>query len=146
MVKRWTALVFAGLLLVWLSVPVLAQDTEKKDDSTGMAQDKGDMSKGDMSKGEMGEKKGKQDRWEGVVSRSNKDKSTFTVRQRSSNAEKTVKYDSSTKFVEAEHHAKPKEIDADQIKDGDRIIALGKWEKGGAVLDASMISKRLTQH
>ena len=141
MVKRWTALLFAALLLVWFSVPLVAQDADKKDDSKGMAQDKGDMGKSDM-----GEKKGKEDRWEGVVSRSNKEKSTLTVRQRSTNAEKTVKYDSSTKFTAAEHHGKPKAIDADDIKDGDRVIAMGKWEKGGAVLDATHISKRLTQH
>lgn len=129
MVKRLTALVFALLLVVWLGIPTLAQEGTKKEEAKETpAQEK------------------KQDRWEGMVVRSNKDKSTLTVRQRSTNAEKTVKYDSSTKFSEAEHHGKPKAIDADQIKDGDRIIALGKWEEGGAVLDASSISKRLTQH
>lgn len=129
MVKRLTALVFALLLVIWLGIPTLAQEGTKKEEAKEMpAQEK------------------KQDRWEGMVIRSNKDKSTLTVRQRSTNAEKTVKYDSSTKFSEAEHHGKPKAIDADQIKDGDRIIALGKWEEGGAVLDASSISKRLTQH
>lgn len=131
MVKRLTALSFAVVLVIWLAMPTFAQEGSKKEEAKETpAQEKAE----------------KQDRWEGVISRSNKDKSTFTVRQRSTGAEKTVKYDSSTKFSEAEHHGKAKAIDADQIKDGDRIIALGKWEKGGAVLDATSISKRLTQH
>ena len=134
MVKRLTALSFAVVLVIWLGIPTLAQEGSKKEEAKETpAQEKAEKKKGE-------------DRWEGVISRSNKDKSSFTVRQRSSGAEKTVKYDSSTKFTESEHHGKPKAIDADQIKDGDRIIALGKWEKGGAVLDATSISKRLTQH
>src|SRR5215471_12445337 len=82
-------------------------------------------------------------RWEGIVTRSNKQKSTFTVRARGSTSfdEKVIHYDSSTKFTSQEHGDKDmKEIDASQIKDGDRIICLGSYnEKGDFV--AAFISK-----
>lgn len=131
MVKRLTAPLFASVLLIWLAIPGFAQEGTKKEE---------------MKETPAQEKAEKQDRWEGVVARSNKEKSTFTVRQRSTNAEKTVVYDSSTKFSESEHHGKPKAIDAGDIKDGDRVIALGKWEDKGSILHATSISKRLTQH
>jgi hypothetical protein len=87
----------------------------------------------------------KQDRWEGNVIRSNKDKSTLTVREVGSTAEKTVQYDSSTQWVSQKHGSKQvNKIDASEVKDGDRVIALGSWDKGGAVLHATMISKRLS--
>ena len=86
----------------------------------------------------------KQDRWEGVVTRINKDKSTLTVRQRSSNVEKTVQYDSSTQWTSQEHLSKKvNTIDASQVKDNDRVICLGTFDKDG-VLHATLISKRLT--
>lgn len=135
MLKKLVALLFASVLMIWLATPVLAQEGTKKEEAKETpAQEKAEK------------KAGKQARWEGVVTRSNTEKSTLTVRQRSTNAEKTVQYDSSTKWTAAEHHGKPTEIDATQVKDGDRIIALGSWEKGGSVLHATSISKRLTQH
>jgi hypothetical protein len=83
--------------------------------------------------------------WEGVVVRSNKDKSTLTVRNRDSNVEKTVQYDSATKWTSQEHHSKKvNDIDASQVKDDDRVIVLGTWDKNG-VLHATLISKRLTR-
>jgi hypothetical protein len=89
-------------------------------------------------------KPAKQARWEGVVVRSDKDKSMLTVRQRGSNVEKNVMYDSSTEWASQEHGSKKvNKIDASEIKDNDRIIALGTWDKDG-VLHATMISKRLT--
>lgn len=90
------------------------------------------------------DKTAKQDRWEGVVVRSDRDKSTLTVRQVGSNDQRTVQYDSSTQWVSQEHGSKKvNNIDADQVKDGDRVIARGTWEKPG-VLHATLISKRLS--
>ena len=86
----------------------------------------------------------KQARWEGIVVRSNKDKKTLTVRQRSSNVEKDVMYDDSTRWTSQEHGSKKvNDIDASQVSDSDRVICLGSYDKSG-VLHATLISKRLT--
>lgn len=91
------------------------------------------------------DKTAKEGRWEGTVVRSSPDKSTLTVRKVGSSLEKTVQYDSSTKWVSQEHGSKKvNDIDATQVKDGDRVIARGTWEKGGGVLHATQISKRLS--
>jgi hypothetical protein len=86
----------------------------------------------------------KEARWEGSVVRSDKDQSILTVRKVGSNAEKTIKYDSSTKWV-SQYHADKKinDIDASQVKDGDRVICTGTLDKDG-VLHATLISKRLS--
>jgi hypothetical protein len=90
------------------------------------------------------EKAGKESRLEGFVVRISQDKSTLTVRKAGSNVEKIVKYDSSTQFVSQEHGSKKaNDIDASQIKDGDRVICRGIWEKHGT-FHATLISKRLT--
>ena len=87
----------------------------------------------------------KHGRWEGMVVRSNKDNSTLTVRRRGSSVEKTVQYDSSTKWTSQEHGSKKvNQIDASQVSDNDRVICMGTWDKKG-VLHATLISKRLTQ-
>jgi len=73
-------------------------------------------------------------RWEGIVSRSNKQKSTLTVRTRGFNnvSEKVIHYDSSTRFSSQEHGAKKiNDIDANQVKDGDRVICLGYYDEKG---------------
>ena len=89
------------------------------------------------------DKAAKEARWEGVIIRSSTDKSTLTVRRVGSALEKTVAYDSSTKWVSQEHGSKKvNDIDASQVKDGDRVIARGIWDKG--VLYATLISKRLS--
>ena len=68
----------------------------------------------------------------------------LTVRKVGSQDEKTVKYDSSTRWVSQEHGSKKvNDIDVTQVKDGDRIIVKGTWDKDG-VLHATLISKRLT--
>jgi len=86
----------------------------------------------------------KMDRWEGNIIRSSPDKSTLTVRQVGSNFEKTVAYDSSTKWVSQAHGSKQvNNIDASQVKDGDRVICEGTVDKDG-VLHATLISKRLS--
>ena len=86
-------------------------------------------------------------RWEGIVSRSNKQKSTLTVRARSSTNfdEKVIHYDSSTRFTSQEHGDKKiNDIDANQVKDGDRVICLGFYNEKGE-FQAAAISKRLSQ-
>ncbi len=77
--------------------------------------------------------------------RVSKDHSTLTVRSVGSSHEKTVQYDSSTKWVSQEHGSKKvNDIDSSQVKDGDRVITEGTWDKDG-VLHATVISKRLTK-
>ena len=86
----------------------------------------------------------KEGRWEGHVIRSSEQNSTLTVRKVGSSLEKTVRYDSSTHWVSQEHGSKKdSDINAGQVKDGDRVICTGTWEKDG-VLHATLISKRLT--
>jgi hypothetical protein len=86
----------------------------------------------------------KEARVEGKVTRSNKDKSTLTVRVRATDTDKTVYYDSSTKWVSQYHHAKKvNTIDASQVKDGDQVICVGSYDDKGE-FHASMISKRLS--
>ena len=90
------------------------------------------------------DKMAKQDRWEGTVIRSSPDKSTLTVRKPGSSEEKTVQYDSSTRWVSQAHGSKKvNDIDASQVKDGDRVICKGALGNDG-VLHATLISKRLS--
>ena len=119
--KKLITVLFACLLALPLSTAGFAQDTMGK------------------------EKAAKAGRWEGVVARSNPDKSTITVRRSGSgNAEMNVEYDSSTKWVSQFHgDKKVNDIDSSQVKDGDTVICKGTWEKGG-VLHATLISKRLS--
>jgi hypothetical protein len=123
MVRRLFALLFASVLVLGLSTPVFAQEGSKPAEGKDV----------------------KQDRVEGVVTRSNKDKSTLVVRNRGTNVEKTVQYDSSTQWTSQEHHSKTvNNIDASQVKDDDRVICLGTFDKDG-ILHATSISKRLTR-
>ena len=86
----------------------------------------------------------KEDRVEGPVVRSNKDKSTLTVRVRDTNAEKIIHYDASTKWTSQYHgDKKVNTIDASQVKDGDQVICLGSYDDKGE-LHATVISKRLS--
>src|SRR5882672_2791232 len=90
------------------------------------------------------DKAAKEMRWEGVIIRSDKDKSTLTVRKVGSAIEKIVVYDSSTKWVSQEHGSKTvNDIDASQVKDNDRVICKGTYDKDG-VLHATLVSKRLS--
>ena len=90
------------------------------------------------------QKPAKETHLEGIVVRTSQDKSTLTVRKAGSSVEKIVKYDSSTKWVSQEHGSKTvNDIDASQVKDGDRVICRGTWQKHGA-FHATLISKRLT--
>jgi hypothetical protein len=113
-----------GFVLLSASLPAFAEEGAKKDAMQ------------DASAGK--------DRWEGIVSRSNKDKSTLTVRKKGSSQERQVVYDSSTKWTAQEHGSKKANtIDASQVKDGDRVIVVGKFDDK-SVLHATLISKRLT--
>jgi hypothetical protein len=88
-------------------------------------------------------KAAKEVRWEGTVIRSSPDKSTLDVKKVGSTAEMIVQYDSSTKWVSQEHGSKNvNDIDASQVKDGDRVICRGSWEN--KVFHATLISKRLS--
>jgi hypothetical protein len=118
--KKLLTLLFTSVLAFPLSMLAVAQEAPAQDKAT------------------------KQDRWEGTIIRSSQDKSTLTVRKVGSPIEKTVAFDSSTRWVSQEHGSKKVNIiDASQVKDGDRVICTGTWGKDG-VLHASQISKRLS--
>lgn len=88
----------------------------------------------------------KEERWEGKIIRSSKENSTLTVRKTGSSTtdERTVQYDSSTKWVSQYHgDTKVNDIDPSQVKDGDYVICTGTWAKP-SVLHATLISKRLS--
>jgi len=89
--------------------------------------------------------KQKQAHWEGRVIRSSQTDSSLTVRKvGSSNDQRTVVYDSSTKWVSAYHaDKKVNDIDPSQVKDEDYVICTGTYDKSG-VLHATLISKRLS--
>ena len=134
MVKKLLALLFTSVLVFSLSMPVFAQEGSKKEEAK------------ETPAQEKPEKKGaKQARWEGMVTRSNKDKSTLTVRKRGSNAEKVIHYDSSTQWTSQEHGSKKvNNIDASEVKDGDRVICRGTYDEKGE-FHATLISKRLSR-
>ncbi len=120
MVKKLLVLLLTSVLTFPLATAVFAQDAPAK------------------------EAKEKEGRWEGHVIRSSKDESTLTVRKVGSMEERTIHYDSSTKWVSQEHGSKKvNNIEAGEVKDGDRVICKGTWGKGG-VLHATLVSKRLT--
>ena len=119
MLKKVLSLLFTSVLTLPLSTMVFAQETPTK------------------AKAE------KEARWEGHVIRSSEQNSTLTVRKVGSSLEKTVRYDSSTHWVSQAHGSKKvSDINAGQVKDGDRVICTGTWDKDG-VLHATLISKRL---
>jgi hypothetical protein len=87
----------------------------------------------------------KQDRVEGRVAYSDKDKSLFAVRSESA-AEHvtTVHYDASTKWVSQYHgDKKVNTIDPSEVKDGDYVICLGSYNDKKE-FQATRISKRLS--
>ncbi len=82
--------------------------------------------------GEQKEKKqaaAKLDRWSGTIVRGNKEASTLTVSK--ANVDKTVIYNSNTKWTKGTGSA-----DMSEFKDGSRVICLGHYdEKGRLVAD-----------
>ena len=131
MAKRLLALLFTSVLVFSLSMPVFAQEGSKKEEAKETpAQEKAEK------------KAAKQARCEGIVVRSNKDESTLTVRKMGSVDQTTVHYDSSTQWTHQEHGSKNVVyIDPSQIKDNDRVICLGTYDKKGT-FHATLISKR----
>jgi hypothetical protein len=120
MLKKLLALLLTSVLTFPLATAVFAQDAPAK------------------------EKVAKEGRWEGHIIRSSKDQSSLTVRKVGLMVEKIVKYDNSTRWVSQEHGSKKvNDINASEVKDGDRVICTGTWDKDG-VLHATLISKRLT--
>jgi hypothetical protein len=119
MENKVLVLLFALALAIPMSMAVFAQEVPAKAKAT------------------------KEARWDGTIVRSNPNKSTLTVRN-DEGVEKTVQYDSSTKWVSQEHGSKTvNDIDSTQVKDGDRVICKGSSDKDG-VLHATLISKRLS--
>jgi hypothetical protein len=118
MLKRQIGLLFALVLILPLAQAALAQEAAPA--------------------------KAKEDRWEGRIVRSSKDQSSLTVRKEGGPVEKTVVYDSSTKWVSQYHaDAKVNDIDPSQVKDGDYVICKGTIGQDGK-LHATLISKRLS--
>ena len=131
MVKKLLTLLFTSLVTFLLSVPMFAQEGSKEEEAkeTPAQEQAGKENK---------EKAAKRARWDGIVTRSNKDKSTLTV-------EKTIHYDSSTQWISQEHlSTNTKIIDASQVKDGDRVICLGTYDEKGE-FHATILSKRLSK-
>ncbi len=89
-----------------------------------------------QEKKEMKANAAKEYRWHGQVVRSNKEKSTLTVRKRGQNVEKVIHYDSSTKWT-----AETKTIDMSEVKDGDEVICLGQYNDKKEFI-ATRIEKR----
>ncbi len=75
-------------------------------------------------------------RWHGQVVRSDKEKSTLTVRRRGQNYERVIHYDSSTKWTMG-----TKTIDMGEVKDGDEVICLGQYNDKKEFI-ATRIDKR----
>src|SRR5690348_9067215 len=135
MARKAFALLFGSALVLVLSIPALTQEASDAGAGKQTASPHTNAKNG---------KAAKEARWEGIVIRSNKDKSTLTVRKIGSNTEKTVHYDSSTIITSQEHGSKKvNHITADQIQDNDRVICLGAYDKKGD-LHATLISKRLS--
>ena len=84
---------------------------------------------------------GKQARWSGTITRSDKDAGTITVRKSGGNIEKIIHVDSSTKWTRQEA-GKVVDISQDDIKDGDRVICLGSYDDKGD-FHATRVDKRL---
>ena len=122
MVKKLLTVLFLSVLVLSLSTPVIAQDANAKPAKTKVA---------------------KPARWEGSVTIVSKDKTTLVVRKTGTSEEKTIFFDSSTQWNSQEHGKKPNMIDASQVKEGDRLICVGHYNKDGT-LHATTISKRLT--
>ena len=123
MLKKLLTPFFSLVLVLPLAAPILAQETQAKPEK---------------------EQVKKKDRCEGFVMRINKEKTTLAVRQSGSNLTKTVVYDIFTQWTSQEHGSKKvNDIDPSQVKEEDRVICLGTFDKNG-VLHATLISKRLT--
>jgi hypothetical protein len=126
----------SGLSIVVLAAGLLA--------TAVVAQEAGNQSGATQDASAQGAKKHKEARWEGFVTRSDREKKMLTVREVNSGIERNIAYDDSTQWTSQEHGSKKVNvIDPTQIKDHDRVICLGTYDKK-KVLHATLISKRLT--
>ncbi len=69
----------------------------------------------------------KEDRWSGTIIRSSKENSTLTVGK--GTIEKTVMYDSNTKWTKG-----TKTAEMSEVKDGSRVICMGKYDEKGRLV------------
>ena len=116
MMNKLLVLLFASALLFTLSGPTSAQTSGGK----------------------------KEARWEGNVIRVSSEKSTLDVRQVGGTIEKIIHYDSATKWTSQYHGSKDvNDIDASQVKEGDRVICTGTFDDKGE-FHATQISRRLS--
>ncbi len=69
---------------------------------------------------------GKEARWHGTITRSDKDGSNLTVRRKGQTVEKVIYYDSNTKWTQG-----TKTIEMSAVKDGADVICLGKYNEKG---------------
>jgi Ni/Co efflux regulator RcnB len=77
----------------------------------------------------------KQARWHGRIVRMNKDQSTLDVRRQ--HIEKTISYDSSTKWTEG-----TKAVEMSEFKETDDVICLGTYDEKGK-FHATRIDRRV---
>src|SRR5689334_6573280 len=111
MVTKLAVLLFTFGFVFPPSMPGFAQEGSKQEEAKETAaQEKAEH-----------HKTAKQARWTGIIVRSDKDGSTLSVRKSASSTERTIHYDSSTRWTTQEH-GKVKDIDASEVKDGDRVI------------------------
>jgi hypothetical protein len=130
-VKNLLLLLFTAVFVVWLSMPLWAQESSGKEEAK------------ETSAQERAEK-AKSGRWEGIVTGSHRDKSTLIVRRRDG-FERTIHYDSSTQWTSQEHRSQQiNTIDASQVKIWDRVICVGFYDEKGD-FHAALISKRLSK-
>jgi hypothetical protein len=83
----------------------------------------------------------KKARWSGAITRSDKEGGTITVRKSGTNVEKIIHVDSSTKWTKQEG-GKVVDLDAGEVKDGDRVICEGTYDDKGE-FHATRVDKRL---
>jgi len=130
--KNLLLLLFTPVFVLWLSIPLWAQEgsSSKEEAKETSALEKAE--------------KAKLGRWEGIVTGTHEDKSTLTVRRRNG-FEQTIHYDSSTRWTSQEHHSQQiNTIDASQVKIWDRVICVGFYDEKGD-FHAALISKRLSK-
>lgn len=130
--KKPLTLLLTSVCVSWLSMSVVAQE------GSGNAEPKEAPAKVNAEKAVSG-------RWSGIVTGSDKEHSTLTVRRRDG-FERAIHYDSSTKWTSQEHHStEVNTIDPSQVKDTDRVICVGVYDEKGE-FHAALISKRLSNH
>jgi len=118
-----------SVFVVWLPVSTSGQESPSNPDAKGPPAQEKHTGLG---------------RWSGIVTGTDKNQSTLTVRRRDG-FERVIHYDSATRSTSQEHHSeKMNTIDASQVHDSDRVICIGFYDENGR-FQAAMISKRLSK-